>query len=147
MGFNYDKSIFGDKAESVEKIINDAIKYGSKVKAEELETNFLDRETKLKESIEGLTKKVIDAEIKDLDEGSKKIVQKLLKTESLDDIRKEMPHLFKASTFSVDDALNTQTGVLTAEEKQVLAKEQSGKLLTQDEILTYHTAILKTTEK
>lgn len=147
MGFNYDKSIFGDKANDVEKVINDAIKYASKVKAEELETSFLERETKLKESINGLTKKVIDAEIKDLDEGSKKIVQKLLKTESLDDIRKEMPHLFKESTFSVDDALNTQTGVLTADEKQVLAKEKAGKLLTQEEILTYHTAILKTTEK
>lgn len=147
MGFNYDKSIFGDKANDVETVINDAIKYGSKVKAEELEKSFIDRETKLKESINGLTKKVIDAEIKDLDEGSKKIVQKLLKTESLDDIRKEMPHLFKESTFSVDDALNTQTGVLTADEKQVLAKEKAGKLLTQEEILTYHTAILKTTEK
>lgn len=147
MGFNYDKNIFGDKANDVETVINDAIKYGSKVKAEELEKSFLDRETKLKESINGLKQKVIDAEIKDLDEGSKKIVQKLLKTESLDDIRKEMPHLFKESTFSVDDALNTQTGVLTADEKQILAKEKAGKLLTQEEILTYHTAILKTTEK
>lgn len=147
MGFNYDKSIFGDKANDVETVINDAIKYGSKVKAEELEKSFIDRETKLKESINGLKQKVIDAEIKDLDEGSKKIVQKLLKTESLDDIRKEMPHLFKESTFSVDDALNTQTGVLTADEKQVLAKEKAGKILTQEEILTYHTAILKTTEK
>lgn len=144
MEFKWDKSVFGEVAPEVEKVIEQSMAYATKNKATELESKFETTKKELEDKLKSYQEKVLNMELNTVDESNKKVVMALLKdTNNIDEIKETYPHLFKQNVISAEDVLNKTQMEFTDEEARVLEKEKSMQPLTDEEKVIWSRAIIK----